>query len=840
MLVIIMAGSFLLLSNAKAAVKIDNSLNLGSLPGYWKYQANGAQSCPGQSKYDFCSSDRMFLEIAQKSGPGANVNTTLDVKEIWTKSYIDPNRLNNAVIGIYDGIYSRNVFGASNEYDANGSRETFSDQQDVVFEFYVSQDIAKIVDGVAQFDEAPCTSGRSRTPFYKVNSSTMPKNGWAKINVRQRLNESTAACKTATATQKTGKIVIFTRAYWRRTDNPEGRVNAFKVGTAYTDQSNDLANTALTGFFSDYANATNDRDSIPNPDQAEVGQYAVQNRIDSENTQGRYYFGFAPDCRLTAGAKEKRYIKWKDVDYPNYYPGVAAPRFRLLDVTNASNVRVVKDVDGNDMDLSGSQLGGPNKYQERQVEFTGGRIYEWHWYNITARDGIAFWMPYDDFPALVGGCGTYDQKIGLWQGRNGSGYTQGALKVTGGDKVSFLIDEQYVSGNAAASQTTTVQNLTSKNNVVTNVLSPFADALKDPVAHINISDNGIWNGRASATWSLPGMGPTRPYTSRRWILFQYDVKTDAKNGSSYCVKANMNPKSSSGPAGGVNSNQVCFTVDNSLKPYITTSGGDVHAGNCTVSGAVPPLGNGKITAPPPLGQGSSGSYIVSANDAITKFGSGGELTDTSGPLTFGKSGKYGPMCRPTLSNLEEDIDMAAIKTVASSSAVPYNLANLTGPGVIQFAGGGSGWITGISRYPVTVYAPNGTVTIVGGSFGGRTDLPTTRANLPVVGVIAKNIAISKDVVGITAVLYAVENIDTCYEVPNVRSGANAATCKNILLLNGFAMARDFSLKRTRAGSFGLQPSEVLAFNAAFYLNPPQGFSVAAGALKYLGERAPLY
>lgn len=829
-LAIVVTG-FTLVSRVRAAVNIDNSLNFGSLPGYYRYQQNGAASCAGASKYDFCPNGNMFLEIAQKSGPGASVNTTLDVKEIWTKSYIDPDRLNSAIIGVYDGRYSRNVFGGPNEYDASGTRSTFSDNRDVIFEFYTAQDFMR---SNGDYDERPCLKEGELTSFYKADSGMMPKNGWAKINVREKLNTSTSACKTPTVTKKTGKIPIYVKAYWRDRNNTEGRVNAFKVSTAYTDKTTDFANTGITGYYSDYANAINRRDDIPSPDQREVGQYAVQNRVDSANTQGRYYFGFAPDCRLAPGLKEKRYIKWKDVDYPDYYPGVDAPRFRLLDVTNPSNVRVVKDVDGTDMDLSGSQLGGPNQYQERQVEFTGGRIYEWHWYNITSRDGIAFWMPYDDYPALVGGCGDWKHELTMKAGTTTTPAVSEnpEFRVAGGQTVRVNLN-QFSLGKDAGPTTnvrlTVAADGNNKQLITTTFESATASLGGNPRDPASTTYNRVFS------WSNLGrLGPSPVYQNQRTdIIADLKVREDAPDGARYCATATMTPGSSTDP-GPVPKNPkvICFVVDNSLKPYLTTTGGDVHAGNdCIISTTNPRtpqtiIGQGVAGS----ARGSSGSYIVSAGDAITKFGSGGSPDSTN--LSFGKTGYYGSICRPALEDLQKELAKGGFTSIPGNTATPFNLASLVAGQRYLVYFDGPGTVFGKSSAPVTVYS-SGTLTIQGAEFGSNLATVASRTNLPVVGVIAKDIDIKREVTGITAQLYATGNIDTC-------SDSTASACRSTLLLRGFAMAHDFSFKRSGTGANGLQLAELFGFGAAFYLNPPPGFGTVAGAVKYLGERAPLY
>lgn len=762
------------------------------------------------------------MEIAQ---PGTGVS--LDAKESWAKSYIDPNRLNGAVVGIYDGQYSAQSNNGAGEYDSNGSRSSFTDTGATVFEFYTALDFPR---SSTYNDEIPCQTGGGAKPFLTLDSNTMPKRDWYKVNIKSALANSSAptACKQANPTLKTGKVVIFIKARWKNTSNTEGRVNAFKIGTAYTDGSSILGNTGLTGYYSQYTSAINPKSAL-NASQVDIGQYAVQNRVDPDNVQGRYYFGFAPDCRLAEGQTEKRWIKWKDVDYPAYYSGLATPRFRLVDVTNPSNVKVVKDVDGNDLDLSGSQLGGPNQYRERQAVFTGGHIYEWHWYNIASRDGIAFWLPYDDYPALVGGCGDYNQSINL-AGTRGDGWYTTDFKATGGDTLTFFIDEAYTGGTGQVPETTTNAYLTSPNG------SLYANTFSDPGGATNITNDGVRVGRAQVKWVLPGMGPDKPYVNRRWLFFSYPIRADAKNGAIHCFNATLTPKSSADPLGILTSNTVCVTIDNSLKPFLGTAGGDVHAGNCIVDGGTPAAGNGKITGPPPSGLnfGSSGQYIVSAGDAITNFGSGASPKDT--PLSFGKNGKYGSMCRPTIGEMTKNLDSSDITQVNPDPAVTFNLASLAAGKryVVNLPGGGS--VTGIASAPVTIYS-TGTVTIAG-NFGSNVALKTNKSNIPVVGVIAKNIEIAPSVSLINALMYAENTIDTC-KGQDIKTAAGVTACKTYLLVNGFAMAKDFAFKRT-AGTSGLGLSELIAFTPAFYLSPPPGFTNATKAVKYLGELAPLY
>lgn len=799
------------------------SLNIGSLPGVYNFQKNGQPLCRGESKYDFCLNNSIFVEISD-----AGNNNTLDSQEAWSKSYIDPSRLNDAVIGIYDGKY------ASGRFDSNGSKSTFNDNNaddGATFEFFTAEDVSRSTGG---FDEIPCEVDGEDKPFLRLSSNTMASESWKTIDVAEAVKRRHPRCTATNAdnglvTRKTNKIVIFIKTTWKK-ENGEGRVNAFKVGTAYNGSNA----AGRTGYYSRYASATQPRSRIP-ADQVGMGQYAVQSRDQNARyDQGRYYFSFAPDCRLVPGEKETRYLKWKDVDYSTtsgvgYYDGLQPPRFRLVDTTTGLTV---KDVNGRSLDLSGAELGGPNQYKEIAAEFIGGHLYEWHWYNIVGRDGIAFWVPYDDFPSLVGGCGTYNQKIGL-QGTRGAGWANDEVKATGGDTVRFRIAEDYIGGNAAAPTTTTRATLTPAAGF------SFDGTFENSPA-INISDDGKPDGsRAKTIWKLPGMGPGSPYVSQRSLYFSYKIKANAQDGARHCFNASLEPVSNTRITPPLNSNNVCVTIDNSLKPFVSTTGADVHAGDCavTVDGKFTGL-DGKITGPPANGGtvGSSGSYIVSAGDAITNFGSAGSAS--GGALTFGKGGKYGAICRPKMSTIDENFRKDTAETLnAPAAGTTLNLSTLEGGHRYKMKVTGDIRVSGQSNSTITIYA-TGQVALTnspgGPVVGANTSFPAARSKLPVVGIVANSIVIGQSVTTVNAVMYAQNTINTC----SISDWVNQ--CKSTLTVKGFAMAGDFLFRRVSPFANSLQVGEQIDFNAAFYLNPPPGFGLPANQIKYLGEKAPLY
>lgn len=812
---------------------------------------NGSQLPNG---FDMSRGGNVMMEISQKGA-----FDTLDAKEGWAKIYLDPSRALNGVIGIFGGYYSgchEDMNGTTGgKYSIEGVCNP--DKGAATYEFFVGIEKPPLPldpDPIYKnkIDEFPCTH-----PFATVSSRNMYQDGYHENPVNNTgwyqlaLKDYTDKKCEMKPTLKSGKVVVFVHTYWNDAANKEGRINAFKIGGAYNDKLS--PSSALTGYWSRLESAV--RPTTLLDFDTGSGVYAVQDRRTPQDanqspqnangwTQGDYNFSFGPDCDITKGTQDpkKRYIKWYDVDYStdsskSFYNGKTPPSMRLVDKTTG---KTVINADTNKpIAYSGAELGGPDTPRDAAFYGIGGHIYGWEWKNIIASDGVVFWMPYDDYPSLGGGCGTYNQAVDI-QGTRGDGWhmKDSTFEVAGGDTVTFLVRGKYTGGTGAAPTSTFGAHLVSQPG-------SLYDGTFTGAGPTSISDDGYKkNGsRANIEWVKPGMGPNSPYASQRDLYFSYKVKGDAQDGAKHCFNADLTPISNTNPTGSARSGSVCIVVNNSLKPYVGTSGADVHAGDCRYIDPTKGfgVGLGKITGPKVngLNEGSSGQYIVSAADAITNFGSGGSPGDSK--LTFGKGGHYGSMCRPTMDKMDPNLERGVQKIDGDARVV-------NGQFDIGTLGAGSRYavtfhqnvtVIGTAKASMTLYAEANTITIQAKSgtntFGSDVDSKNkyARNQLPTVGVTAKNIKISNSVVGLTAALYADQNITTCAE-------NTVAACRSTLLLNGFAMAHDFTLNRVGTGKNGLQLAEYLKFNPAIYLNPPPGDGTVGDMAQYLGERAPLY
>lgn len=759
----------------------------------------------------------VYMEISQ-TGDG----NSLDAPEAWAKIYIDPDRLSEATIGIWRGGYANTEDGGDSEGEKfKGANGAFADNNTTRFEFYLGVDY-----GQAGFsDERPC-----REPATWKDSGGMSPTGWYKLDT-DRFRGDKCGSIDWEPTIKTGKYVIFVRAFWKES-NPlsSGRLNAFKVSGAYERPKSKVDNP-ITGYWSDYTAAI--RSTKPT-----TASYSVQDRRSEDGSRGSYTFNFAPDCRIAPGVEDPqtRYLHWKDVDYPGFYEDKKGdPSFDLYEISPSGKERRMPEmhVDKNTR-INGRPAFGQDVHGALPFKGKGGYKYEWRWSNVTRVDGVTFWLPYDDYPALAG-CGSYEQSIRLKAGSNGTLSSTTPFRARGGQTVGVNLTETYEGGTSQVPTGPTTLTVSSAGGGPAvnrtfdsgNMSAPLSGVTKynDPSA-----------GLLTTRWTFDGLGPSPTYSLSRSFTTYYTLKEDAPDGARYCFNSTVSPESNTRPRA-VSSNQVCMIVDNSLRPYVSTSGADVHAGDCSIqdaSGAIIP-GTGKIYGPPVTGRGSFGSYIVSANDIIKDFGSGG--SPGGGALTFGKGGKYGTLCRPTIDAIETYFKADEAEAKLPDSSNTFNLSTLPAGGRYKVEFAGNGRLVGQSRATVTAYSKTGTITLdssAGSTVGSDENFPAARGKLPVVGIVARDIKINPGVTKVNAALYAVYNIDTC-AVSNW-----VAQCKNSLQISGFAMARDFSFKRISSALNGLQEGERIDFNAAFYLNAPPGLTDSTALIKYLGERAPLY
>jgi adhesin HecA-like repeat protein len=165
---------------------------------------------------------------------------------------------------------------------------------------------------------------------------------------------------------------------------------------------------------------------------------------------------------------------------------------------------------------------------------------------------------------------------------------------------------------------------------------------------------------------------------------------------------------------------------------------------------------------------------------------------------------------------------------------------------------------------VTVYAPNGNISIVGNIpyAGGNLN----RSSLPGLGIIARdNIYIERSTTRVDGYLFADGvglpgngKIVTCASGfsaitftdanPNPVTRANnikakIASCNSDLVVNGLLMANSFNFNRT-GSTGGYSASETVNYLGQLYLAPPPAFvdtiSSNARAIQFNGEKPPLY
>ncbi|MBW3538205.1 hypothetical protein KY386_01795 [Candidatus Parcubacteria bacterium] len=284
-------------------------------------------------------------------------------------------------------------------------------------------------------------------------------------------------------------------------------------------------------------------------------------------------------------------------------------------------------------------------------------------------------------------------------------------------------------------------------------------------------------------------------------------------------------------------NGPCYKVSNPRYPFVTTSGGDVHAGggigygiNCDANPASPKRIRGQFKS----GDGSKAQYVVSAGGNINQFGSRDTPTGTG--LTFSNSlpgnlGRYGTVCRPDLITAAERYTGPTAGYSGSLSAAPGTLLTASGSTTVPASVVGNR-VTLFVRGDVTITGP---ITY--------NPAPASRDAQPSFGIIATgNIFIAPSVQRLDGFYYAGGAIDTC---AGVNITTNASACGAQLTVRGLMMANQFKFKRTGpVGTGGPFASEVINFTGLLYVATPPAFSDVitpmAGYPGYQSEKPPVY
>lgn len=320
-------------------------------------------------------------------------------------------------------------------------------------------------------------------------------------------------------------------------------------------------------------------------------------------------------------------------------------------------------------------------------------------------------------------------------------------------------------------------------------------------------------------------------------------------------------------------------------PFLTTTGGDVHAG-----GIIDPVGisdpshypgsssiyvscGGAINSHTITGQGSSlGDYVVSAGN-ITEFGSNGSHTDPSLQAAF-----YDNICRPPMDALARIDLLAAVRpegppgpTAAwvPPTPAPLNANPITATGDLTAVLNG----IGSDRAGVIVYCKSGCVisgnvhihtrlTLIADSGlrvnsavivesapdEGQNQPASTLASFGVitttVGGGAGNISFSSNTSRDDGYYWARGTIDTCTDnngVAILSLSSSVNLCRTPLVVYGLLSANQFRFGRLP--STGTTASETINYQGALFVAPPPIFDSIFGvraSVSSQGEVPPRY
>jgi len=276
-------------------------------------------------------------------------------------------------------------------------------------------------------------------------------------------------------------------------------------------------------------------------------------------------------------------------------------------------------------------------------------------------------------------------------------------------------------------------------------------------------------------------------------------------------------------------------------PFLTTSGGDVHAGGGFPAGLS--LNCNSVTAKIKgnTAGGSKGDYVVSANGSLNSFGSG-----NGGGLGIAS---YHGICRPNLA-LEAasypTVDVVTNSTAAGLTAAVTNAINNDAPGTLIITTCDTVldlgslnpvhknitlWVQGnltIKSDVLEASSATGVTPVNLGSFGVITGALDSQNNLvPGTG----DIDIVKNVSTLQGFFYALGRINTCTDgngTPYTSvGGASALTlnCQGGLNVLGLLSADSFDFNRVGPiSNTGSQQSEGVGFTGLLFLAPPPVFS----------------
>ncbi|MDB5179071.1 MAG: hypothetical protein JWN01_1014 [Patescibacteria group bacterium] len=614
-----------------------------------------------------------------------------------------------------------------------------------------------------------------------VNGWNMTVNGWSTISL---------AGLPVVAADDQGNHLVRVKVYWVD-PSPGGKyaggLNAFKVdvngaGAYVTYNAQDTASFPLA---------------------------VIQRPMDLSPpyTHSDFKFQFAPDCDLGT-ATVKKDMQWYDADAgAGNQSGYIS--WDLHDDT------LNQQVDS----LSNAQLGGNSQGKKRSETFIRGHKYTWTWHHVDSRNGVELWMPFDSYnyikkcyqmtARIVAPAGTL-QPPGPLRGDGITRYTLNPRMHNNGPdtsemvtmKVTLPICAKYVSSAPLPGAAITGRNGAGYGGVLTW-----------PARKVN---NGADSNANTFVYTV------NPACDGQTITFNEDVT----------------------PSGGAPArSSISFNVASPHYPAIIGQSGDVHAGGGLCG---PALINNSNTIHGHSQSTSVGEYVVSASGSVSGFGSNNKPGGSAATLgNSGNLGNYYAICRP---------DLVSLATMYLNNGSPYTSLNSisTFPNIdVTNLAAGAYFVTG--GYPpgpldsqvvklhgqfhnkITIVVLAGRVEVDGPLTLGTTS--TIGANVPSMGIIAANdLLIDGAATQVDAYLFSNGTINTCKE-------GQAAACQNMLLVNGFLMARDISFRRLGPLVSVSQATvgERINLTGQLYLNPPILFDSAAtiNLLQTQGERPPL-
>lgn len=103
----------------------------------------------------------------------------------------------------------------------------------------------------------------------------------------------------------------------------------------------------------------------------------------ANSDKNRYHVDFKAPCSLSGGQATIN-LKWFDADVGTWYQDATMNWI----LRNKDTGAVVKT-------LSGAALGGEAEYKSLPVTVQAGVNYQWEWNNVTNRNGVQLWMPFN-------------------------------------------------------------------------------------------------------------------------------------------------------------------------------------------------------------------------------------------------------------------------------------------------------------------------------------------------------------------------------------------------------------------------------------------------------------